>query len=234
MILHMHHGGSGARRAEPVESRARPARTSRPTSSQSCSAPPKTSGPTSSRAVGEPTASRRWYFLPCGQFGVRLRPGGGGSVLLPRRPELSSTSRSTATSRTASRRPATSRRRSHCARGRASRPEPAGHRRAREWISNAPASNRRTRSRCAWSCSRLLRRRLGGRRQPERPLLEPGDVEEGLGAAAAVGDDRIQMASRGDVSPEPHSSQRPATHALFGAGSTGDLKNCDAFAAAQL
>src|SRR5262245_33938995 len=33
-------------------------------------------------------------------------------------------------------------------------------------------------------------------------ILEEGDLEEGLGAAAAVGDDRIQMASRGYVSPE--------------------------------
>src|SRR5204862_6070278 len=33
-------------------------------------------------------------------------------------------------------------------------------------------------------------------------VLEPGDVEEGLGAAAAVGDDRLQRMSTGTVSPE--------------------------------
>lgn len=33
-------------------------------------------------------------------------------------------------------------------------------------------------------------------------VLEPGDAEEGLGAAAAVGDDRLQRMSTGMVSPE--------------------------------
>ena len=35
-----------------------------------------------------------------------------------------------------------------------------------------------------------------------RNLLEPGDVEEGLQAAAAIGDDRLQQQSRGTVVPE--------------------------------
>jgi predicted metalloprotease len=36
----------------------------------------------------------------------------------------------------------------------------------------------------------------------QRNLLEAGDVEEALRAAAAVGDDHIQQMSRGHVSPE--------------------------------
>ncbi|MCB1803135.1 MAG: neutral zinc metallopeptidase, partial [Gammaproteobacteria bacterium] len=35
-----------------------------------------------------------------------------------------------------------------------------------------------------------------------RQLLESGDVEEGLNAASAIGDDRLQKQSRGYVSPE--------------------------------
>jgi len=35
-----------------------------------------------------------------------------------------------------------------------------------------------------------------------RGILERGDIEEGMGAAAAVGDDRLQQASRGRVVPE--------------------------------
>ena len=70
----------------------------------------------------------------------------------------------------------------------------------------------------------------------KRRLLEPGDVEEGLGAAAAVGDDRIQMASRGYVSPESftHGSAQQRMRWFRRGLDTGDLKNCDAFAAAQL
>jgi predicted metalloprotease len=69
-----------------------------------------------------------------------------------------------------------------------------------------------------------------------RRLLEPGDVEEGLSAAAAVGDDRIQMASRGYVSPESftHGSSEQRMRWFKRGLETGDLKACDAFAARQL
>lgn len=36
----------------------------------------------------------------------------------------------------------------------------------------------------------------------KRKILEPGDIEEGIGAAAAVGDDRLQRQSRGYVVPD--------------------------------
>jgi uncharacterized protein len=70
----------------------------------------------------------------------------------------------------------------------------------------------------------------------KRRILEPGDVEEGLGAAAAVGDDNIQKQSRGYVSPESftHGSSAQRVRWFRRGLDTGDLKACDAFAAAQL
>jgi predicted metalloprotease len=70
----------------------------------------------------------------------------------------------------------------------------------------------------------------------KRRILEPGDVEEGLGAAAAVGDDNIQKQTRGYVSPESftHGSAQQRVRWFRRGLDTGDLKACDAFAAAQL
>jgi uncharacterized protein len=67
-------------------------------------------------------------------------------------------------------------------------------------------------------------------------ILEPGDVEEGLNAAAAVGDDRMQMASRGYVSPESftHGSSQQRARWFRRGLETGDLKACDTFSVASL
>ena len=67
-------------------------------------------------------------------------------------------------------------------------------------------------------------------------ILEPGDMEEGLNAAAAIGDDRIQMASRGYVSPESftHGSSQQRVRWFRRGLETGDLKACDTFAVANL
>jgi predicted metalloprotease len=69
----------------------------------------------------------------------------------------------------------------------------------------------------------------------KRKILEPGDVEEGLRAAAAVGDDRIQMASRGYVSPESftHGSSDQRMRWFRRGLESGDVKACDTFAVAQ-
>ena len=66
----------------------------------------------------------------------------------------------------------------------------------------------------------------------ERHILEPGDVEEGLNAAAAVGDDRLQRAARGMVAPDSFthgsSSQRVS---WFRRGlQSGDMRQCNTFA----
>jgi predicted metalloprotease len=67
-------------------------------------------------------------------------------------------------------------------------------------------------------------------------LLEKGDLEQGLTAAAAIGDDRLQKESRGRVVPESFTHGTSAQRVKwFRAGfDTGRLKACDTFAAAQL
>jgi uncharacterized protein len=67
-------------------------------------------------------------------------------------------------------------------------------------------------------------------------ILEPGDIEEGLNAAAAVGDDRMQHAARGRISPESftHGSARQRSQWFRRGLESGELGSCDTFAAAQL
>ena len=74
------------------------------------------------------------------------------------------------------------------------------------------------------------------RAQRERGLLEPGDLEEGLGAASAIGDDRLQSQSGGRVVPDSFTHGSSAQRVKwFRAGfDTGSVKGCDTFAAAQL
>ena len=70
----------------------------------------------------------------------------------------------------------------------------------------------------------------------ERRLIESGDFEEGLRAASAIGDDRLQRMSRGDVQPESwtHGSSEQRMTWLRRGLETGDPKNCDTFSPARL
>jgi predicted metalloprotease len=60
-------------------------------------------------------------------------------------------------------------------------------------------------------------------------ILEPGDVEEGLGAAAAVGDDRLQKRSQGYVVPESftHGSSAQRVAAFKRGLESGNVSACD-------
>jgi len=66
----------------------------------------------------------------------------------------------------------------------------------------------------------------------QRKILEEGDVEEGLNAAAQIGDDRIQKRTQGYVVPESftHGSATQRAQWFRKGISTGDLSQCDTFA----
>ncbi len=67
-------------------------------------------------------------------------------------------------------------------------------------------------------------------------ILESGDVEEALNAAAAIGDDRLQRQSRGTVVPESFTHGTSAQRQRwFRTGlASGDPDSCDTFAAGSL
>jgi len=70
-----------------------------------------------------------------------------------------------------------------------------------------------------------------GHSTQQRNLLEAGDVDEGLAAAAAVGDDRLQRQARGYVNPETftHGSSAQRQYWFRQGFQSGDIKACDTF-----
>lgn len=67
-----------------------------------------------------------------------------------------------------------------------------------------------------------------GHHASKKNLLDAGDVDEGLKAAAAIGDDRL---TGGRVSPESftHGTSEQRAHWLRQGLSTGDINSCDTF-----
>ncbi len=68
------------------------------------------------------------------------------------------------------------------------------------------------------------------------PFLDPGDVEEALAAANAIGDDALQRQSRGVVVPDSFTHGTSAQRVRwFKTGfESGSLRSCDTFNAASL
>jgi predicted metalloprotease len=69
-----------------------------------------------------------------------------------------------------------------------------------------------------------------------RQILEEGDLEEALGAAAAIGDDRLQRQSQGHVAPESftHGSSAQRVRWFQRGFTSGAVGQCDTFRAERL
>jgi predicted metalloprotease len=69
-----------------------------------------------------------------------------------------------------------------------------------------------------------------------RQILEHGDVEEGLTAASAIGDDRIQKQTQGHVVPDAftHGSSKQRVRWFKRGLTSGNPNDCDTFDAARL
>ena len=65
----------------------------------------------------------------------------------------------------------------------------------------------------------------------DRGILESGDLQEGLTAASAVGDDRIQQQTQGRIDPESftHGTAEQRAHWLQTGFDSGKLEACDTF-----
>lgn len=70
----------------------------------------------------------------------------------------------------------------------------------------------------------------------QRNTLEEGDIEEGMNAASAIGDDRLQRKSQGYVVPDSftHGSSAQRVRWFTRGLRSGDTSQCDTFAAESL
>jgi predicted metalloprotease len=72
--------------------------------------------------------------------------------------------------------------------------------------------------------------------QRTRQILEEGDLEEALGAAAAIGDDRLQRQAQGHVAPESftHGSSAQRVRWFKRGFDSGAVRDCDTFRTERL
>jgi uncharacterized protein len=77
---------------------------------------------------------------------------------------------------------------------------------------------------------------LWGRSLYEEGVLEDGDLEEGITAAEAVGDDRIQQKTQGRIDPESftHGTSEQRRTWFRKGFDTGDISQCDTFSADEV
>jgi len=76
----------------------------------------------------------------------------------------------------------------------------------------------------------------GHHAQRRHNWLEPGDLEEALNTASAIGDDNLQRQSRGTVVPDAftHGTSRQRVSWFPRGFDSGDPGECDTFSAERL
>ena len=76
----------------------------------------------------------------------------------------------------------------------------------------------------------------GKRTETMKDVLEPGDLEEALTAATAIGDDRLQQQARGHIVPESftHGTSAQRVRWFRRGFDSGDMNQCNTFAAREL
>ncbi len=69
-----------------------------------------------------------------------------------------------------------------------------------------------------------------------RQILEKGDIEEALGAASAIGDDRLQRQGRGYVTPDSftHGTSEQRVRWFRNGLQSGDINQCNTFSSDRL
>jgi uncharacterized protein len=72
--------------------------------------------------------------------------------------------------------------------------------------------------------------------QKSMQIVDPGDIDEALGAAAAIGDDRIQRKVQGRVTPDSftHGSSEQRVRWFKRGFDSGSFPSCDSFSADEL
>ena len=76
----------------------------------------------------------------------------------------------------------------------------------------------------------------GNRADAAKHIIEPGEIEQALNAASAIGDDRLQQQSQGRVVPESftHGTSEQRVRWFKRGMESGELRQCDTFKAATL
>ncbi len=76
----------------------------------------------------------------------------------------------------------------------------------------------------------------GNRADAAKQIIEPGEIEQALNAASAIGDDRLQQQTQGRVVPESftHGTSEQRVRWFRRGIDSGDLRQCDTFKAASL